>query len=136
MPAPTEEIRADYVARYGTPRTELVEAGRVRDYLLALNEPADLHPDAPVPALFVLTLGRTRRPQPARGSVVNAGDDYEFFAPVLIGDRITIERRVLEVTEKQGKQGTMYLTRAEATYVNQNGTLVARAQLSLLRWGW
>ena len=67
---------------------------------------------------------------------MNAGDDYEFFAPVFIGDAITIARRVLAVTEKQGKQGTMYLTRAEATYVNQNGTLVARAQLSLLRWGW
>ena len=136
MPEPIEEIRADYVARYGTPRTEVVEAGRVRDYLLALNEPADLAPGTPVPALFVLTLGRTRRPQPARGSVVNAGDDYEFFAPVFIGDRITIERRVLGITEKQGKQGTMYLTRAEATYVNQKSTLVARAQLSLLRWGW
>ncbi|MDY6945511.1 MAG: MaoC family dehydratase N-terminal domain-containing protein [Pseudomonadota bacterium] len=136
MPTPLEEIHADYVARYGTPRTEVVEYGRVRDYLLALNEPADLADGTPVPALFVLTLGRTRRPQPARGSVVNAGDDYEFFAPVFIGDSITIARRVLGVTEKRGRHGTMYLTRAEATYLNQKGALVARAQLSLLRWGW
>jgi hypothetical protein len=36
------DIREEYVARYGTPRVHLVEAGRVRGYLLALNEPADL----------------------------------------------------------------------------------------------
>jgi hypothetical protein len=137
MISAVEEIRADYIARYGTPRTEVVEAGRVRDYLLALDEPADLvQPGAPVPPLFLLTLGRTRRPQPARGSAVNAGDEFEFFAPVYMGDRITIERQVLGVDEKQGKQGKMYLTRAEAKYVNQDGTLVGRALLNTLRWGW
>ena len=136
MSTPIAEIRADYLARYGEPRRETVEAGRVRDYLSALNEPADLAANAPVPALFLLTLGRTRRPQPARGSAVNAGDEYEFLAPVHVGDVITIERHLLGVDEKEGKQGKMFLTRAEATYVNQHGTLVARARLNTLRWGW
>ena len=136
MPSAIEEIHADYVARYGRPRIEAVEAGRVRDYLLALNEPADLAPSIPVPPLFLLTLGRTRRPQPSRGSAVNAGDEYEFLAPVYIGDTITVERRVLGIDEKEGKQGKMYLTRAEAAYTNQHGTLVARAKLNTLRWGW
>ena len=67
---------------------------------------------------------------------MNAGDEYEFYAPVHVGDRITVHRRVLGIDEKQGKQGKMYLTRAEATYVNQHGTLVARAKLNTLRWGW
>lgn len=129
------EIEADYVARYGEPRTEVVEAGRVRDYLLALNEPVSTV-EAPVPPLFLLTIGRTRRPQPSRGSAVNAGDEYEFYAPVHVGDRITVQRHVLGIDEKEGKQGKMYLTRAEATYVNQHGTLVARAKLNTLRWGW
>jgi hypothetical protein len=136
MTSPADEIRADYVARYGTPKTELIEAGRVRDYFLALNEPADLAPGAPVPALFLLTLGRTRRPQPARGSAVNAGDEFEFSAPVHVGDSITVARRVLGIDEKEGKQGKMYLTRAEATYTNQHGTVVARAKQNTLRWGW
>jgi hypothetical protein len=136
MSTTAAEILADYVARYGERRVEVVEAGRVRDYLLALNEPADIAAGAQVPPLFLLTLGRTRRPQPARGSAVNAGDDFEFFAPVYVGDVITIERRVLGVDEKAGKQGKMYLTRAQATYVNQHGTLVGRALLNILRWGW
>lgn len=131
-----EAIRHDYETRYGEPRLEPVEAGRVRDYLLAMDEPADLRDGEPVPALFLLTLGRTRRPQPARGTAVNAGDDYEFLAPVYVGDTITVERRVIAIDEKDGKVGRMYLTRAEATYTNQHGALVARARLNTLRWGW
>lgn len=136
MSTTAEEIRKDYEARYGTPRTEPIEAGRVRDFLLAQNEDADLVPDQPVPALFLLTIGRTRRPQPARGTAVNAGDDFEFLTPVFIGDRITISRRVVAVEEKQGKAGLMYLTRAEATYRNQRGEVVAIAKSNILRWGW
>ena len=84
----------------------------------------------------MLTLGRTRRPQPARGTAVNAGDDFEFLAPVYIGDAIKIERRVIAVDTKEGKVGRMYLTRAEAAYTNQRGALVARARSNILRWGW
>jgi hypothetical protein len=79
MSAIIEEIRADHARRYPAPRHEAVEAGRVRDYLLALNEPAEHFPSDPVPNLFLLTLGRTRRPQPSRGTSVNAGDEYEFL---------------------------------------------------------
>ena len=130
-----DEVRRDYEARYGEPRHEVVEHGRVKDYLLAMDEPADIGPGDVVPPLFVLTLGRTRRPQPSKGSAVNAGDDYEFFAPLRVGDTVTIRREVKGVEEKQGKQGRMFLTRAETTYTNQRGELVARAQLNTLRWG-
>lgn len=133
---PIEQIRRDYLARYGTPVTEPIEAGRVRDFLLAMDEPANLDTGMPVPPLFVLTLGRTRRPQPSRGSAVNAGDEFEFLGPVRIGDLITTSRRVVSVEEKQGSRGQMYLTRAEATYVNQRGEKVAVARQSTLRWGW
>lgn len=130
-----DELRQEYEARYATPRHEPVELGRVKDYLLALDEPADIGPGDVVPALFVLTLGRTRRPQPSRGTSVNAGDDYRFFAPLHVGDTVTITRRVVDVEEKQGKQGRMFLLRSEATYTNQHGERVAQAQLSLMRWG-
>jgi hypothetical protein len=130
-----EEIRKDYEARYDTPRHELIEAGRVRDYLLAMNEAAEISPDKPVPSLFLLTLGRTRRPQPAKGSAVNAGDDYEFLRPVFIGDTITISRRILAVEEKQGKAGLMYLAKAEVTYRNQHAETVGIAKSNVLRWG-
>lgn len=129
------EIRSTFEARYGTPRSELVEAGRVRDYLLAMNEPAERAPGDPVPPLFLLTLGRTRRPQPTRGSAVKAGDDYAFFAPVFVGDVITVSRQILSIEQKQGKVGPMYLTTDEIRFVNQHGVQVARAINRGLRWG-
>ena len=134
--AAADEIRREYELRYGEPRHETVELGRVKDYLLAMDEPATLGMGDVVPALFVLTLGRTRRPQPTKGSAVNAGDEYEFLAPVRVGDTITITRSVIGVNEKQGKNGRMYLIRAEAAYTNQQGTKVAHARLNTLRWGW
>lgn len=131
-----DEIRREYETRYGAARHEPVELGRVKDYLLAMDEPADIGPGDVVPALFVLTFGRTRRPQPSKGSAVNAGDDYEFFAPLRVGDTVTVQRVLKGVDEKQGKQGRMFLARAETTYTNQRGELIARAQMNTLRWGW
>jgi acyl dehydratase len=130
-----QEIAAEYESRYGAPRNELVERGRVRDFLRALDEPGEPGPGDVVPPLFLLTLGRTRRPMPGAGGSVNAGDDYEFFEPARIGDTITIERRVLGVDERQGSRGRVFLVRSEATYRNQGGRLVARARLNGLRMG-
>jgi hypothetical protein len=132
----TDELRRGYQSRYGEPRREVVELGRVKDYLLALDEPADIGPGDAVPALFVLTMGRTRRPQPSKGSAVNAGDDYQFFTPARVGDSVTISRKVLGVDEKQGNNGRMFLVRAEVTYTNQDGERVALGRLNTLRWGW
>ena len=129
------ELREIYETRFGPPRTELIEAGRVRDYLLAMDEPCDRTDDDPVPALFLLTLARTRRPQPSLGTSVNAGDEYEFRLPVHVGDRISVARQVTEVAEKQGKRGPMYLIRSESTYTNQSGELVAVGRQSIMSWG-
>lgn len=129
------ENRSIFEERYGTPRSELIEAGRVRDYLLAMNEPADIQPGDPVPPLFLLTLSRMRRPQPARGSAVNAGDGYEFFAPVHVGDVIMTSNHIVSIEQKQGKAGPMYLTVFESVFVNQHGVTVAQATHRIMRWG-
>lgn len=130
------ELRARHESRYGTPDIEVIEAGRVRDFLLALDEPAHgVVPGAVVPGLFLLTLGRTRRPRGVRGSAVNAGDDYELFAPVYVGDTIRTVRELLGTEVKHGKQGPMYLTRTRSIYTNQHGEQVAVSYQSTLRWG-
>lgn len=130
------ELRARHESRYGTPDIEVIEAGRVRDFLLALDEPVqEVRPGAVVPGLFLLTLGRTRRPRGVRGSAVNAGDDYELLAPVHVGDTIRTVRELLGTEVKQGKEGRMYLTRTRSTYTNQCGEPVAVSHQSTLRWG-
>jgi hypothetical protein len=130
------ELRARHESRYGKPDIEVIEAGRVRDFLCALDEAADeVVAGTAVPGLFLLTLGRTRRPRSVRGSAVNAGDAYEFFAPVHVGDTIRTVRELLGIEVKQGKQGAMYLTRTRSTYTNQQGEQVAVSHQNTLRWG-
>jgi hypothetical protein len=129
------KLRREYEARFPAPRVEAIELGRVRDYLLAMDEPAEIGPGDIVPPLFLLTLGRTRRPQPAKGGAVKAGDAYEFLAPVHVGERITVGCRVADIEEKQGKMGLMFLITTEWSYRNESGATVARATTTSLRWG-
>lgn len=129
------ELREDYATRYVMSSEEVIEAGRVRDYLMAMDEAAELDEAAPVPPLFLLTLGRTRRPQPSRGSAVNAGDEIVFHLPVNVGDRVTVRRELRDVEHKQGRHGDMFLLTSEITYTNQDGELVAVARQRSMRWG-
>src|SRR5436190_14617277 len=95
-----ERLRREYAKRFPAPCVETIELGRVRDYLLSMDEPAEIEVGDVAPPLFLLTLGRTRRPQPSRGGAVKAGDAYEFFAPVHVGERITATFRLAGIEEK------------------------------------
>lgn len=129
------KARKIFEARYSMDRKEVIEAGRVRDFCMAMNEPVPAA-GKPVPPLFVLTLGRFRRPVQEKGAgAVNAGDDFRFFKPVYVGDIIESRRELLGIDEKQGKVGPMYLTRIETKYVNQHGEVVAIQRHNQLRWG-
>src|SRR3954465_11966017 len=97
-----EKARRIFEARYAADRSEIIEAGRVRDFCLAINEPAP-EPGKPVPPLFLLTLGRFRRPTQEKGAgAVNAGDEFIFLKPVFVGDVIASRRELLGIEEKQG----------------------------------
>jgi len=126
--------RAGVVAGLTPVRTAVVERGRVADFLLAMDEPAD-PADGQVPPLFLLTLGRIRRPGGAEGGgSVKAGDDYRFFVPLRIGDEITIHYALIECMAKLGKRGPMYELHFERRFVRADGVLVARAIDKVLRW--
>jgi hypothetical protein len=133
-PAIRERIETIHAERYGHLLPETVEAGRVRDYLAALDEPADLAPGAPVPLLFLLSFGRTRRPGGNKGGAVNAGDEYRFFAPVHVGDIIITSARLADIEERQGKRGPIYLATTEIEYRNQRSELVGTRRTGVLRW--
>jgi hypothetical protein len=113
---------------------EVIEAGRVRDFLMALDEPGELKPGEPVPALFLLTLGRTRRPKPGKQTSVKVADEHVFHAPVFVGDHITVTRRELSAEPKRSKAGPATLVTTEWTYLNQDSTLVGVGITRLMRW--
>lgn len=136
-PLTAESFAADLEARFAGPFVERIEAGRLRDYLMALDGPP-LALNDPVPPLFLLTLARQRRPHLAHNSArtggVNAGDSFTFHAAAFVGDTITITCKVLGVEEKQGRNGRIFRATVEYLYHNQHGIELARRLNTLIRW--
>ena len=56
------------------------------------------------------------------------GQEWDFVAPILVGDTITAETRLKGLEEKAGSSGPFVLTTQETTYTNQRGEVVARAR--------
>ncbi|APO70692.1 MaoC-like dehydratase domain-containing protein (plasmid) [Rhizobium gallicum] len=129
------EVVGDLERRFGRPFVEKVEAGRVADFLGALEEPA-ADPTAPVPPLFLLSFARARRPQEVASSFggVNAGDRFDFFVPVFIGDTITTLCEIGPIQPKTSAEREMLLIEILFTFTNQHGTVVARRTNKILRW--
>jgi len=57
----------------------------------------------------------------------NAGHEFEWLAPVYVGDRLTIQQRFTDIYAKQGRAGVpvIYLVR-EVEIRNQHGQAVVR----------
>ena len=53
------------------------------------------------------------------------GEEWEFRAPVLVGDTITAQRRLGAVEEKDGRSGPFVLLHYETTFTNQRDEVVA-----------
>ena len=57
------------------------------------------------------------------------GEEWEFRAPVLVGDTISAERRLGKVEEKDGRSGPFVLIHYETTFTNRRGDVVAVSRL-------
>jgi acyl dehydratase len=56
------------------------------------------------------------------------GEEWDFVAPVHVGDTITGVTRLADLDEKQGSKGPFVRITRETTYTNQDGEVVARAR--------
>jgi acyl dehydratase len=61
--------------------------------------------------------------------VMFGGQEWEWFAPVHVGDTITAVQRLRAIEEKQGSKGPFAVVTWETTFTNQAGDEVARARL-------
>lgn len=61
--------------------------------------------------------------------VMFGGQEWEWLAPVYVGDTITGTQRLAAIDEKDGSKGPFVLITWETTYVNQDGETVAKARL-------
>ena len=64
--------------------------------------------------------------------ILDGGMSYAFYLPVRAGDTLVASTKVTDITEKQGKSGTMIVTNFETSYLNQNGDLVAKARQAMI----
>ena len=61
-------------------------------------------------------------------SVLDSGIDYEFFAPVKVGDTLTASIVVKDMKERKVEEGSMVFLVTDTTYTNQNGEKVAASR--------
>jgi acyl dehydratase len=86
--------------------------------------PMALDMDAPedLPVLDVLNIDISK--------ILHGSQEFEYFAPICAGDRITITSRIADMFDKKG--GALEFVVSVSTYTNQNGQLVAKATSTLV----
>ena len=63
---------------------------------------------------------------------VRGGEEIEFFGRVHVGDRVTVNGRIADMKEKEGKIGKLLLVTSEFVYTNQAGEKLATHRLTMI----
>jgi acyl dehydratase len=79
---------------------------------------ADLRDDGLLRGGAKLKLGLPR--------VMAGGDAWEFLAPAYVGDTVTAESRLAEITQRDGSKGVFVTSVVETVFTNQHGEVVAK----------
>lgn len=123
-----------------TPVTYDVEKGHVRHFAEAIGDPNPLwrdeiysrntpHGGISVPPTFTRAFIPSdedeSQPRDSEERVLDAGSEYEYFAPIKIGDKITVVSKIAEVFQKDGRLGPMTFQVKEVSFTNQFGQVVA-----------
>ena len=58
--------------------------------------------------------------------------DQQFHRAIVAGDEITVSKRLVGMTEREGRQGAMVVIDFERRYVDQEDTLVAEERYSVV----
>jgi acyl dehydratase len=56
---------------------------------------------------------------------LDGGSDWEYFEPIRPGDRITVQTKIADLRESEGRLGTMVIITTETSYTNQYGKVCA-----------
>ena len=76
----------------------------------------------------------TRVPLPG-DTIINISTDSEFFRPMKVNDRLTVEEEVVDITpEKRTRIGAGHFITTLSAFRNQNGELTARNRNVLFRF--
>ena len=151
----TDELKAMIGTMISEPGILEVERGAIRRYADAIDDPSPIYRDVeyaknsrygelicppgffgwPVKAGGVMSGLSTWGPPLARAGfprILDGGIEYEFFVPIRAGDTLTSYGKVADITERSGRTGNMLVVTQEATYINQNGDIVAKTRAMLI----
>ncbi len=64
---------------------------------------------------------------------IRGGDEFQFLAPVHVGDEIRATTKLLDLYERKGDTGKMVFIVTETNYVNQKGETVMVNRATVIR---
>ena len=136
------------IGKTGEARTYEVERGAIRRFAEAIGDPNPIFNNerearatrfggmiasptfyrllmAPVPEVKIDM-------QSSRG--LDGGSEWEYFKPIRPGDRITVQTKIADLRESDGRLGPMIFTTTETTYTNQFGEVCAIQRATGIRY--
>ena len=130
-----------------------VERGKIREFADAIGDPNPLYRDGTYAAKLGFanivappTLLRTFLYEPKAASdalkvkdwsyIVHGEQEFEYFAPVVAGDVLTGQDRIVSITEKESRRaGKLQIAVIETVFHNQRGEKVQVARRTLVETG-
>jgi acyl dehydratase len=130
-----------------SPVTYAIESGAIRKFAQAIEDPNPLFNDERAardtrfggiiaPPTFGRMLGgiflKLPFELPKRG--LDGGSEWEFFHPIRPGDRITVQTRLADLRESDGKMGAMVFHTYEVSYSNQFDEVCVLQRFTLISY--
>jgi acyl dehydratase len=143
----TEEVLKQ-IGKTAEPRTYEVERGAIRRFAEAIGDPNPLfnheaearktrYGGMIAPPTFcrsMMAVFPEVKIDIAGNRGLDGGSDWEYFEPIRPGDRITVQSKIADIRESEGRLGPMVFTTIETTYTNQFGQVVARQRSTGIRY--
>jgi acyl dehydratase len=145
----TDEVRKQ-IGKTGEPRVYEVERGAIRRFAEAIGDPNPAFNDegaarktrfggmiapptfyrsmsSPIPNIELPSTGIGFRG-------LDGGSEWEFLQPVRPGDRITVQSKLADLREAEGRLGPMIFIVIETSYTNQFGEQCATQRSTAIRY--
>jgi acyl dehydratase len=127
------------------PFTTLVEAGKVKLFCKAIGEEDPIHTNeaaakaagyrgitAPLTFLRALQADDPEKGALLRllgvdiGLILHGEQHFDYFAPAIVGDKVTCEQKVVDIYDKKG--GALWFVVQEMDVKDESGKLLAKAR--------
>jgi acyl dehydratase len=144
-----EEARRQ-IGTAGEPRTYDVERGAIRRFAEAIGDTNPLFNEEQqarktrfggmiAPPTFCRSLGSPIPQVRLKGMGaefrgLDGGSDWEYFQPIRPGDRITVQSKLVDLREAEGRLGPMVFIVIETSYTNQFGELCVTQRSTGIRY--